>query len=231
MSNYLNYLKQKWAVIFGKIRKIKKVNKKKLTIYLFLMVGIIFCFAVLFIFQAEVNKTAAGDLRLAISYYQQAREMEDKKEKLDKFQKAKLLCQSIISKFWVRDKKMPLFYLGNCLYSLKEYEEASEVLQKFHKKYGNDYFAPWAKIKLAASYEQIKKYEEAIDVYKKVLEEHPQSSVCPQVLLGVARCQELQGKWSEARKSYEELSSRYPLSEEKSIAEVMIQRLEVKRKL
>jgi len=223
-----NYLKQKWSVIFGKVRKI---SKKKLIIYSILMVGIIFCFIVLFIFQAKVNRTAARDLRLATSYYQQAQNVEDTKERLDKLQKAKILYQNILSRFWVRDKKMTLFYLGNCLYSLGEYEEASKVLQKFDKKYGDNYFAPWARIELAASYEQIKKYEEAIHIYKRVLEKHPQSSVSPQALLGIARCQELQGEWNAAQKSYEELSSRYPLSEEKSIAEKMIQRVKVKRKL
>ncbi|MEE8179694.1 MAG: tetratricopeptide repeat protein, partial [bacterium] len=65
----------------------------------------------------------------------------------------------------------------------------------------------------------------------KILEEHPQSSTCPQALLGVARCQGLQGEWSEAQKSYEEILSRYPLSEEKGIAEIMLQRLRAQARL
>ena len=60
------------------------------------------------------------------------------------------------------------------------------------------------------------------------MEKHPQSSISPQALLGVARCQGLQGEWSEAQKIYEEIFSRYPLSEEKGIAEIMLQRLKMK---
>jgi len=223
-----NYFKQRWALI---LEKVKRINKRKLVIFSLIIVGIIIYFIPLFVFQTRVNRNANENLRLATSYYQQAREVEYKEERLDKLQEAKLLYQDILASFWVRDKKMPLFYLGNCLYSLGEYKEASEILQKFDRKYGNDYFAPWAKMKLAASYEQIEEYKEAIDFYGKILEKHPQSSVCPQALLGVARCQGLQGEWSEAQKSYEEILSRYPLSEEKGIAEIMLQRLRAQARL
>ncbi len=223
-----NYFKQKWAVI---LEKVKRINKRKFVIFSLIIVGIIICFIPLFVFQARVNRDANENLRLATFYYQQAQDAEYKEEKLDKLQEAKLLYQNIISNFWVRDKKMSLFYLGNCLYSLGEYKEASEILQKFDRKYENDYFAPWAKMKLAASYEQIKEYKEAINSYEKILEKHPQSSICPQTLLGVARCQGLQGEWSEAQKSYEEILSRYPLSEEKGVAGIMLQRLRVQAKL
>ncbi len=223
-----NYFKQKWAVI---LERVKRINKRKLVIVSLIMVGIIICFIPLFVFQARVNRDANKNLGLATLYYEQAQDVEYKEERLDRLQKAKLLYQNIVASFWVRDKKMPLFYLGNCLYSLGEYKEASEILQNFDRKYKNDYFAPWAKMKLAASCEQIKEYKEAIDSYKKILEKHPQSSVCPQALLGVARCQGLQGEWSEAQKSYEEILSRYPLSEEKGIAEIMLQRLRVQARL
>lgn len=223
-----NYFKQKWAVI---LEKVKRVNKRKLVIFSLIVVGVIICLIPLFAFQAKVNRDANENLRLATSYYQQAQDVEYKEERLDRLQEAKFLYQNILSSFWVRDKKMPLFYLGNCLYSLGEYKEASEILQNFDRKYENDYFAPWAKMKLAASYEQIKEYKEAINSYKKILEKHPQSSICPQALLGVARCQGLQGEWSEAQKSYEEILSRYPLSEEKGIAEIMLQRSRVQAKL
>ena len=206
-----NYFKQKWAVI---LERAKRINKRKLVIFSLIIVGIIICFIPLFVFQARVNRDANENLRLATFYYQQAQDVEYKEERLDRLQEAKLLYQNILASFWVRDKKMSLFYLGNCLYSLGEYKEASETLQDFDRKYKNDYFAPWAKMKLAASYEQIKEYKEAINSYRKILEKHPQSSICPQALLGVARCQELQGEWSESQKSYEEILSRYPLSEE-----------------
>lgn len=217
-----NYFKQKWSVI---LKSIKGINRRKLVIFSLIIVGIVICFIPLFVFQARVNADANEDLRLATLYYHQAQDLEYKEERLDKLQEAKLLYQDILSRFWVRDKKMSSFYLANCLYSLQEYKEASEILGNFDRKYKNDYFAPWAKMKLAASYEQIREYEKATNSYKKILEEHPQSSISPQALLGVARCQGLQGEWSEAQKSYEEIISRYPLSAEKGIAEIMLQRL------
>lgn len=221
------YLKQKYSAILDRIRRI---SKRTLINYSLIVASIIICLAVLFVFQAKVNRSAAEEFRLATSYYQEAEGLEDKQARLDKLEEAKLLYQNILSRFWVRDKKMALLYLGNCLYSLKEYEQAIEILQEFDQKYEKDYFAPWAKAKLAACYEQVKRYEEAIHTYEKILEEHPQSSVCPQALLEIARCQELEGNLDEAQKSYEELLSRYPLSQEKSIAEVMIQRLRAKGK-
>ncbi len=223
-----NYFKQKWAVI---LEAVKAINKRKLVIFSLIIVGIIICFIPLFILQARVNRDANENLRLATSYYQQAQEVEYREERLGKLEEAKLLYQTILANFWVRDKKMPLFYLGNCLYSLGEYKGASEILEKFDRKYENDYFAPWAKMKLAASYEQTKEYEKALNCYEKVLEKYPQSSISPQALLGVGRCQGLQGEWSEAQKSYEEILSRYPLSEEKGIAEIMLQRLKVQASL
>ena len=217
-----NYFKQKWSVI---LKSIKGINRRKLVIFSLIIVGIVICFIPLFVFQARVNADANEDLRLATLYYHQAQDLEYKEERLDKLQEAKLLYQDILSRFWVRDKKMSSFYLANCLYSLQEYKEASEILGNFDRKYKNDYFAPWAKMKLAASYEQIREYEKATNSYKKILEEHPQSSISPQALLGVARCQGFQSEWSEAQKRYEEIISRYPLSAEKGIAEIMLQRL------
>lgn len=217
------YLKQKSS---GAVRRFKKTSKRRRVGYLLLAVGIAICFTVLAIFQAKVNKTAAKEFLLAASYYQEAQNAEEKEEKLEKFQEARLLYESIRSKFWVKDKRRALFYLGSCLYSLGEYEEARKVLQRFESKYRNDYFAPWTKIKLASIYEQLQEYEKAVETYEKILKRYPESSLVSQAFLGVARCQKLQGKRSEAQKSYEELISRYPLSEEKKIAEAMIQRLE-----
>ena len=216
------YFKQKWAVM---LQRIKRVNKRKLVIYSLVIAGIIICFIPLFVFQARVNRDAKENLRLATSYYQKAQDIEYKEDRLAKLREAKLLYQGILSSFWVRDKRMSLIYLANCLYSLGEYKEATEILENFDRKHGNDYFAPWATVKLAASYEQIKEYKQAIDSYKEILEKHPQSSLSPRVLLGIGRCQELQGEWSEAQKTYQEILSRYPLSEERGIAEIMLQRL------
>lgn len=214
------YLKQKSSAAVGRF---KKTSKRRRVGYLLVAVGIAGCFTALAIFQAKVNKTAAKEFLLAASYYQEAQNAEQKEEK---FQEARLIYESILSKFWAKDKRRALFYLGSCLYSLGEYEEASKALQKFESKYRNDYFAPWAKMKLASIYEELQEYEKAVETYKKIPERYPESSLVSQALLGVARCQKLQGKQGEARKSCEELILRYPLSEEKKVAEMMIQRLE-----
>ena len=220
------YLKQKSSAV---VERFRKTSKRRRVTYLLLAVGIAICFTALAIFQTKVNETAAKEFLLAASYYQEAQITEEKEEKLEKFQEARLLYESILSKFWVKDKRRALFYLGSCLYSLGEYEEARKVLQRLESRYRNDYFAPWAKIKLASIYEQLQEYEKAVETYEKIPERYPESSLTSQSLLGVARCQKLQGKRIEAQKSYEELISRYPLSEEKQIAEAMIQRLEAEK--
>lgn len=220
------YLKQKSSAA---VRRFKKTSKPRQVGYLLLAVGIAFSFTALAIFQAKVNKTAAKEFLLAASYYQEAQNAEEKEEKLEKFQEAKLLYKSILSKFWVKNKRKALFYLGSCLYSLGEYEEARKALQKFESKYRNDYFAPWTKIKLASIYEELQEYEKAVETYEKIPKRYSESSLVSQALLGVARCQKLQGKRSEAQESCEELISRYPLSEERKVAEAMIQRLEAEK--
>ena len=201
----------------------KQIGLKRLLTY-FLVGGVIVAsLTTLFIFQSKANKNAQEKFRLAASYYYEAENSEGE-ERTKKYREAKTLYKEILSKFWV-DKKDTLFYLGSCLYSLKEYEEAAEVLQRFEHKYANEYFTPWVEIKLASIYEQKKEYGKAIDFYNKIFEKYPNSSLAPQALLGAGRCLQLQGKWDKARHNYEELLSRYPLSKKKEIAQVKIQQL------
>ncbi|GAI16340.1 unnamed protein product [marine sediment metagenome] len=218
-----DYLKQMWSSIRA------KMSRKRIILYALLVAAVIACLAAVFIFQAHVNKIAQKNFRLAMSYYQQAQNSEEKEERFDKLKKAKTFYETILSNFWVKNKKEVLFYLGNCLYSLGEYEKATKVLKKFENKYADDYFAPWVLIKLASSYEQSRNYKEAIKSYQKFLEKYPESSLAPQALLGLARCQQLQGDKDKALRTYEELLSRYPLSEKRSMAEAQIQRIKTEK--
>ncbi len=214
-----DYLKQMWSLIRAKI------SRKRIILYALLVAGVIVCLVAAFVVQAQINEITQKKFRQATSYYYQAQNSKKKEERLDKLKRAKALYKAILSNFWVKNKKEVLFYLGNCLYSLGEYGEASQSLKKFEDKYADAYFAPWAIIKLASSYEQSGNYKEAIRSYQKLLEKHPESSLAPQALLGLARCQKLQGNRDKALKTYEELLSRYPLSEKRSIAKTQIERM------
>ena len=218
-----DYLKRMWSLIRA------KMSRKKIVRYALLATVVIVCFLALFIFQTQVNKKAQKKFRLATSYYHQAQNSKKREERLDKLKKAKTLYEAILSNFLVKNKKEVLFYLGNCLYSLGEYEKASKVLKKFEDKYADDYFAPRAVIKLASSYEQSGSYKEAIRSYQELLERYPESSLAPQALLGLARCQQLQGNRDKALRAYEELLSRYPLSEKRGIAKAQIQRMRAEK--
>jgi TolA-binding protein len=218
-----DYLKQMWSSIRA------KMSRKRIVLYALLVAAVIACLAAVSIFQAHVNKIAQKNFRLAISYYQQAQNSEKKEERFDRLKKAKTSYEDILSNFWVKNKKEVLFYLGNCLYSLGEYEKAGSVLKKFESKYADDYFAPWMVIKLASSYEQSRNYKEAIRSYQKFLEKYSEGSLAPQALLGLARCQQLQGDKDKALRTYEELLSRYPLSEKRSMAEAQIQRIKTEK--
>ncbi|MFQ6067526.1 MAG: tol-pal system YbgF family protein [bacterium] len=218
-----DYLKRVWPLIKA------KMNRKRMILYaLSIAVGVV-CLVALFVVQDQSGKKAEQKFRLATSYYQQAKNSQKKEERLDKLEKAKTLYEAILSNFWVKDKRKVLFYLGSCLYSLGEYEKANQVLKKFEGKYADDYFAIWAVIKLASSYEQSGSYQEAISSYQKLLQKYPESSLAPQALLGVARCQELQGERDKALRTYEELLSRYPLSEKRNIAKAQIQRIKAEK--
>jgi TolA-binding protein len=218
-----NYLKRAWSLIRA------KMGRKRIILYALLVAAAVGCLAAVFVFQAQVNKTAQKNFRLATSYYHQAQNSQKREERLDKLKKAKTSYEAILSNFWVRNKKEVLFYLGNCLYSLGEYEKATQALKKFEDKYADDYFAPWVVIKLASSYEQSGSYKEAIRSYQKLLEKYPESPLAPQALLGSARCRELQGERDKALKTYEELLSRYPLSDKRNIAKAQIQRIKAEK--
>jgi len=206
-----------------------KMSRKRIILYALLVAAVIACLVAVFIFQAHVNKITQKNFRLAISYYQQAQNSKKREERFDKLKKAKTFYEAILSNFWVKNKKEVIFYLGNCLYSLGEYEKATKVLKKFENKYADDYFAPWVVIKLASSYEQSRNYKEAIRSYQKFLEKYSESSLAPQALLGLARCQQLQGDKDKALRTYEELLSRYPLSEKRSMAKAQIQRIKTEK--
>jgi len=218
-----DYLKQMWSSIRA------KMSRKRIILYALLVAAVIACLVAVFIFQAHVNKITQKNFRLAISYYQQAQNSKKREERFDKLKKAKTFYEAILSNFWVKNKKEVIFYLGNCLYSLGEYEKATKVLKKFENKYADDYFAPWVVIKLASSYEQSRNYKEAIRSYQKFLEKYSESSLAPQALLGLARCQQLQGDKDKALRTYEELLSRYPLSEKRSMAKAQIQRIKTEK--
>jgi len=218
-----DYLKRMWSSIKA------KMSRKRIILYALLVAAIVVCLAAVFIFQIQVNKKAQKNFRLANSYYRQAQNSEKKEERFDKLKKTKTFYEAILSNFWVKNKKEVLFYLGNCLYSLGEYEKANKVLKKFENKYADDYFAPGVVIKLASSYEQSGSYKEAIMSYQKLLEKYPESSLAPQALLGLARCQQIQGNRDKALRTYEELLSRYPLSEKRSIAKAQLQRIKAEK--
>ncbi|MEA1964518.1 MAG: tetratricopeptide repeat protein [Candidatus Aerophobetes bacterium] len=204
----------------------KQMSRKRLLVYLLVAGAIAVSLTTLSIFKSRAERNAQEKFRLATSYYYQA-ENSKGKEKTEKYREAEALYREILSKFWV-NKKDTLFYLGNCLHSLKEFEKAARVLKRFERKYTNDYFTPWVEIKLASIYEQKREYGKAIDFYNKVFEKYPQSCLAPQALLGAGRCLQLQEKWDKAQQNYEKLTSRYPLSKEKEMAQVKIQQLKQK---
>jgi tetratricopeptide (TPR) repeat protein len=218
-------LSSTWTVVWKKIRR-------RLWVYVSLAAVIVAILVVFSIFQGKMNRKAEAQFKLATSRCQEAENSQSSQERLSKYREAKALYEGILSRYpWCRNKKEVLFYLGNCLYSLGEYGPAIKILQKFSKKYKDDYFSPWVKVKLAFAYEQIGKYEEAIKAYEEVLKEHSDSFLAPEALLGMARCQGLSKKWDEALKSYEELLSRYPLFEQVAVAEAKIQQLKRQLKI
>jgi len=223
-SELSSTISSKWAVVWKKIRR-------RLPLYVSLAIGIAVSLVALSIFQYNMNRKAEAQFRLATSYYQEA-ENSQGSERSAKYQKAKDLYENILSRYpWCGNKKEVLFYLGNCLYSLGEYEKAIKILRRFNEKYKDDYFSPWIKVKLAFAYEQTGKYKEAINAYEEILKKYSDSSLAPEALLGMARCQELSKRWDEALKSYESLLSRYPLFEQTAVAEVKIQQLKRQLKI
>jgi len=212
-------LKKKWLLIWKK-------GKKRFLLYISLTLTLIGVLTGLFLFRSEINKRAQAKFNLATHYYQEAQGNKDDQERLTKYQKARSLYEDVLSRYPRAEvRKETLFYLGNCLYLLGEYEETGKILREFCEKYEDDYFSSRARIKLGFAYEQQGRYKEAIQVYEEVLREYSDGASAPEALLGMARCWELENEWDEALSKYEELVSRYPLSNEAALGETRMQRL------
>lgn len=221
-------------LVGGFERVIKGINLRKLKLYGPIAIGIMAVVVILILVQGRMNRLSQKDFDLAMTLYQEASntETETQEKKTEKFKEATNKLKKALSSYpWAENRSQVLFYLANCYYALEDYDLAQEILEKWIKKYPDDYFFPLAQFKLASIREQKGETSRAIEIYQELIERYPNSALAPQAVLGKARCQEILGEWNKAFQDYQELISRYPLSEAASLGKVRIEYLRVEDKI
>jgi|GEM_PF-2032960 len=102
--------------------------------------------------------------------------------------------EKAIQAFQAFEKKFPFstglphswYYRAWCLFNLKRYDEAINVLNKLLLTYPESTIAPEAQIKLAECYREKKEYKNAIQLYQKFQRDNPKSPFLPQSIIGEA---------------------------------------------
>ncbi|AKL98124.1 tetratricopeptide repeat protein [Endomicrobium proavitum] len=68
------------------------------------------------------------------------------------------------------------FYMGECMYSLKNWDRAVEEYKKVEKNYKLSDLTVTAKLKTALSYEALDKKSDALNIFALIVKDYPQSS-------------------------------------------------------
>ncbi|MDR2191321.1 MAG: tetratricopeptide repeat protein [Endomicrobium sp.] len=82
---------------------------------------------------------------------------------LDKYPNAELAAQA-------------QFYMGECLYSKKQWQKALEEYMKIEGKYKKSDLIATARLKTALCYEQLGKPDDAMNIFGSIVKDFPQSS-------------------------------------------------------
>ncbi|MDY6863216.1 MAG: tetratricopeptide repeat protein [Thermodesulfobacteriota bacterium] len=108
---------------------------------------------------------------------------------------------------------LSFFYMGNCQYELKEYDNAIFSYNEFLKAIQNkEVWKPFINLvydSLGYCYEAKNEYENALENFKKTID-NKNFSLKESGYLNVGRCYELLEQKEKARKIYREFKEKYP---------------------
>ena len=122
---------------------------------------------------------------------------------------------------------LSLFYIGNCQFAMKKFDEAIASYDKFAQDIPPEsHMALLAYDSLGYCYEEKKDYKRAIEYFEKTVT--PPPGLGESGYLNVARCYETIGEKENALKTYKKILVEYPNSPRIDFVQEKIQMLEAK---
>jgi len=191
----------------GMVRRVLNAarERKKVLIYISSVLGVILILSIAgLIYLSSIKGKAYLFEKEAYNYYYNTNLNEEERwrKSLELFQKA------------VETKATPIvqFYIGNCYFNLRDYDNAVKAYLRFIDKYKNEEeIVPLVYQKLASSYMELGKGDEAINTLND-LAKFKNGIFKDTALILEARHYESTGRSEEAIKRYKELISSFPSS-------------------
>ena len=169
------------------------------------------------------NEETAANL-----FYKAYQVYEDAKAKDNALEEPMGKFQTIVEKYpRTSSGKLSLFYLGNCRFSLKQFDEAIVSYNKFLEDFSSQpQFTILAYDSLGYCYEEKKDYQKALEYFQKTIDPHPGLGEIG--YLNVGRCYDALGDKDGSLKIYKRFIVEFPDSRKKSFVEEKIRKLEAK---
>ena len=168
------------------------------------------------------EETASNLFYEAYQVYEEAKAKDNAlEESMEKF-------RAIVEEYpQTSSGKLGLFYLGNCRFSLKQFDEAIISYNKFLEDatYQPE-LAILAYDSLGYCYEGKKDYQKALEYFQKTIDPHP--GLGESGYLNVGRCYDVLGDKDGSLKIYNRFLVEYPDSRKKSFVEEKMRKLEAK---
>ncbi|MDP8218231.1 MAG: tetratricopeptide repeat protein [Candidatus Theseobacter exili] len=167
-----------------------KQHKRKVNIFISILVFCLVCFAAYSSFSTYENNKAVEILAFASN--------------LAAFDK-------VYSEYsGTKEAPLALYQMINLEYIDSDYKKASEDCITFLKSFSQHYMAPYVKNILGYCYESQGESEKAAILFKEISEQKEPLDLIPRALTNYGRCLDEIGKQQEAEKAYEKLIQNYP---------------------
>jgi len=164
-------------------------------------------------------------------FYQAYQIFKESKQKEVSLEEPMKLFQTIIKDYpRTSASELSFFYLGNCQFVMKKFDEAIDAYNKFLEKvFSQPQLALLAYDSLGYCYEEKKDYKKALEYFQKTITPHP--GLGENGYLNAGRCFEALGDSEGSLNLYKKFLLEFPDSSQKSFIQEKIKGIELKRVL
>ena len=161
-------------------------------------------------------------------FYQACQTFKESKQKESSLEQSIKLFQTIIKNYpSTSASELSFFYLGNCRFVMKKFDEAIDAYNNFLKKASSQpQLALLAYDSLGYCYEEKNDYKKALEYFQKTITPHP--GLGENGYLNVGRCFEALGDDEGSLNIYKKFLLEFPDSSRKSFIQEKIKRIELK---
>ncbi len=166
--------------------------------------------------------------RASILFYQAYQTFKESKQKEASLEEPMKLFQTIIKDYpKTSASELSFFYLGNCQFVMKKFDEAMDAYNKFLEKVSSQpQLALLAYDSLGYCYEEKKDYKKALEYFQKTITPHP--GLGESGYLNAGRCFEALGDSEGSLNIYKKFLLEFPDSSQKSFIQEKIKGIELK---